>query len=153
MSEYGIVQIHTDEGLTDFGELSSVFARRGPCHRRRGRGAAPVVAAVAAVEATGIRTCLSAPYLWDDITVMRHLGSLESEALFARLVAANARERLAPETILEMLCINAARSAGLDTITGSLEVGKRADLVVKDPNAVEAFPGFFGVPGGLTKST
>ena len=40
-----------------------------------------------AVEATGIRTCLSAPYLWDDITVMRHLGSLESEALFARAPA------------------------------------------------------------------
>ena len=40
-----------------------------------------------------------------------------------------------------MLCINAARSAGLDAITGSLEVGKRADLVIKDPSAAEAWPG------------
>ena len=30
VSEYGIVRIHTDEGLTGLGELSSVFARRGP---------------------------------------------------------------------------------------------------------------------------
>ena len=30
VSEYGIVQVHTDEGLTGLGELSSVFARRGP---------------------------------------------------------------------------------------------------------------------------
>ncbi len=68
-------------------------------------------------------------------------SALGDEAVLAHLVAANAGERLAPETILEMLCINAARSAGLDTITGSLEVGKRADLVVKDPNAAEAYPG------------
>ena len=30
VSEHGIVQVHTDEGLTGLGELSSVFARRGP---------------------------------------------------------------------------------------------------------------------------
>ena len=41
----------------------------------------------AAVETAGIRTCLAAPYLWDDITVMQHLGSLESEALFTRAPA------------------------------------------------------------------
>ena len=29
-NEYGIVQVRTDEGLTGLGELSSVFARRGP---------------------------------------------------------------------------------------------------------------------------
>ena len=63
------------------------------------------------------------------------------EALVAQLLAANAGEPLAPETILEMLTINAARSAGLETITGSLEAGKRADLVVTDPDAAEAYPG------------
>ena len=30
VSEHGIVQVHTDEGLSGLGELSSVFARRGP---------------------------------------------------------------------------------------------------------------------------
>ena len=63
------------------------------------------------------------------------------EALAAQLLAANAGDPLAPEAILEMLTINAARSAGLGAITGSLEVGKRADLVVSDPDAAEAWPG------------
>ena len=62
------------------------------------------------------------------------------EALAAQLVAANAGEPLAPETILEMLTINAARAAGLGELTGSLELGKRADFVVTDPDAPEAFP-------------
>ena len=62
------------------------------------------------------------------------------EALAAQLVAANAGELLAPESILEMLTINAARAAGLGATTGSLEAGKRADLVVTDPDAAEAFP-------------
>ncbi len=62
------------------------------------------------------------------------------EALLAYLVAANAGELLAPETILEMLTVNAAHAAGLGAMTGSLEVGKRADLVVSDPNAAEAYP-------------
>ena len=62
------------------------------------------------------------------------------EALAAHLVAANAGELLAPEAILEMLTVNAARAAGLGAITGSLEVGKRADLVVTEPNAAEAYP-------------
>ena len=62
------------------------------------------------------------------------------EALAAQLVAANAGEPLAPETILEMLTINAARAAGLGELTGSLEAGKRADFVVTDPDAPEAFP-------------
>ena len=68
-------------------------------------------------------------------------SALGDEALLAHLVAANSGQQLAPETILEMLCINAARSAGLESITGSLEVGKRADLVVKDPDEPEAYPG------------
>ena len=44
-------------------------------------------ATAAAAEAAGIRICLSEPYLWDDVGVMRHLGSLESQALFARAPA------------------------------------------------------------------
>ena len=46
-------------------------------------------------------------------------SALGDEALLAHLVAANAGERLAPETILEMLSINAARSAGLEVSVGS----------------------------------
>ena len=44
-------------------------------------------ATAAAAEAAGIRICLAEPYLWDEVGVMRHLGSLESQVLFARAPA------------------------------------------------------------------
>ena len=67
--------------------------------------------------------------------------TMGDEALAAHLVAMNAGERLAPESILEMQTINAATAAGLDAITGSLEPGKRADLVVRKRDSAEAYPG------------
>ncbi len=68
-------------------------------------------------------------------------STIGDEALTSHLVAANAGRRLSPETILEMQTINGARSAGLDRITGSLEVGKRADLVIANALAPDAYPG------------
>ena len=67
-------------------------------------------------------------------------SAIGDESLAAHLVAANAGHPLSPETILEMQTINAARSAGLGRLTGSLEPGKRADLVVSWPRAAEAYP-------------
>ena len=67
-------------------------------------------------------------------------STIGDEALAAHLVAANAGYRLSPETILEMQTVNAARAAGLGGLTGSLEPGKRADLVVSFPGAAEAYP-------------
>lgn len=67
-------------------------------------------------------------------------STIGDESLAAHLVAANAGYRLSPETIVEMQTVNAARSAGLGELTGSLEPGKRADLVVSWP-AAEAYPG------------
>ena len=68
-------------------------------------------------------------------------SSIGDEALTAHLVAMNTGHRLSPEKILEMQTINAARSAGLDAITGSLTVGKRADFVVTNPYSPDAYPG------------
>lgn len=47
---------------------------------------------------------------------------------------------LSPGALLEMQTINAATAAGLDAELGSLEVGKRADVVVRSPKAAEAYP-------------
>jgi 5-methylthioadenosine/S-adenosylhomocysteine deaminase len=44
------------------------------------------------------------------------------------------------ETVLEMATIDGARSLGLDADTGSLEVGKRADLIVVDTNRPHLVP-------------
>ncbi len=49
-------------------------------------------------------------------------------------------EPLPADALLEMQTINAAAAAGLDTELGSLEPGKRADVVVRSPRAAGAFP-------------
>lgn len=73
-----------------------------------------------------------------DITTDASVGS---SAAAAHLAAGNARTPLAPEEILEMQTVRAARVAGLEGEIGSLEPGKRADIVIRSPLAPEAQPG------------
>ena len=47
---------------------------------------------------------------------------------------------LSPGALLEMQTINAAAAAGLDADLGSLESGKRADVVVRSAGVAEAYP-------------
>ncbi len=47
---------------------------------------------------------------------------------------------LSPGVLLEMQTINAASAAGMDADLGSLESGKRADVVVRSAGAAEAYP-------------
>jgi 5-methylthioadenosine/S-adenosylhomocysteine deaminase len=49
---------------------------------------------------------------------------------------------IAPEQVVEMATINGARCAGLATRTGSIEVGKEADLVLFDTTYPEWQPLF-----------
>ncbi|MBM3596989.1 MAG: amidohydrolase family protein [Alphaproteobacteria bacterium] len=48
---------------------------------------------------------------------------------------------LVPEEILEMLTLGGARAAGLETIIGSIEPGKRADVVIRSARLAELGPG------------
>ena len=50
------------------------------------------------------------------------------------------QDPLSPGTLLEMQTINAATAAGMDAEIGSLESGKRADVVVRSAGAAEAYP-------------
>lgn len=45
------------------------------------------------------------------------------------------------EAILSMLTFNAAKTLGIDDITGSIEEGKRADLVIWSANPITSFKG------------
>ena len=56
-------------------------------------------------------------------------------------LAAEAGQPIASEDAIEMATLGAARAAGLDRLLGSLEPGKRADLVVRQRDAVELGPG------------
>ena len=47
---------------------------------------------------------------------------------------------LSPGPLLEMQTLNAAAAAGLGGELGSLEVGKRADIVVRSTRSPEAYP-------------
>ena len=47
---------------------------------------------------------------------------------------------VSPEALLEMQTINAAAAAGMDAELGSLEPGKRADLVIRSAGVAEAYP-------------
>jgi len=60
------------------------------------------------------------------------------------LAAQNARYRspaaIMPEDVVKAATINAARNLGLDTITGSLKRGKRADVIVLSPSMPKVWP-------------
>jgi 5-methylthioadenosine/S-adenosylhomocysteine deaminase len=56
-------------------------------------------------------------------------------------LAAEAGQPIVSEDAIEMATLGAARAAGLDRLVGSLEPGKRADLVVRRRDAVELGPG------------
>jgi cytosine/adenosine deaminase-related metal-dependent hydrolase len=58
----------------------------------------------------------------------------------AYLIAASIRKPLTPAAIIEMQTIEAAFAAGLEKEIGSLEPGKRADIVIRDSASPETFP-------------
>jgi 5-methylthioadenosine/S-adenosylhomocysteine deaminase len=56
-------------------------------------------------------------------------------------LAAEAGQPIDSEDAIEMVTLGGARAAGLDRLIGSLEPGKRADIVVRQRDAVELGPG------------
>jgi len=56
------------------------------------------------------------------------LAELQSAALLAKLES-NEATAISASTALEMATLNGAKALGIDTITGSLEVGKAADMI------------------------
>ena len=60
--------------------------------------------------------------------------------LTAHQVAQSYADPVSPGTLLEMQTLNAAAAAGLQAELGSLEPGKRADVVVRSNRSSEAYP-------------
>lgn len=59
----------------------------------------------------------------------------------AHNLAAEAGQPIVAEDVIEMVTLGGARAAGLDRLIGSLEPGKRADIVIRRTDAVELAPG------------
>ena len=66
-------------------------------------------------------------------------GEMRTAALLAKAVARDAAA-VPARVALRMATINGARALGLDTICGSLEVGKAADMIAIDLNQVDTQP-------------
>ena len=58
----------------------------------------------------------------------------------ARFVSQTYGDTLTPEALLEMQTIHAASAAGMASELGSLEAGKRADVVLRNRGAAEGYP-------------
>ncbi len=67
------------------------------------------------------------------------LGEMRSAALLGKAVAANACA-LPAEQVLRMATLNGARALGLGDVTGSLEVGKAADITAIDLHRLNTQP-------------
>ena len=62
--------------------------------------------------------------------------------LAAHLASRAGDDPLPPEVLLEMQTINGAAAAGLQSELGSLEPGKRADVVLRSPRAAGTYPAY-----------
>ena len=68
-------------------------------------------------------------------------SSAGDAGFLAFVMSAEVGQVLAAEEVLEMLTLSGARAAGLSAIIGSIEPGKRADVVVRSARLAELGPG------------
>lgn len=109
-------------------------------------GLAPVPAMLAKDVAVGLGT--------DGAASNNDLNMWEAMDFAAKLhkFASNDPKTLPAEAAFEMATIRGARALHLDNITGSLEPGKRADIVIVDMDSMHQTP-YFNVYSSLVYST
>ncbi|HZD58457.1 MAG TPA: amidohydrolase [Anaerolineales bacterium] len=104
-----------------------------------GYGIAPISHMLSRGIPIGLGTDGAASYTYDMLEVGRTAAMLQKAT---KLDA----EAVTAEQILEMLTINGARVLGIEDQVGSLETGKRADILVIDFNQPHLLPGGRWVP-------
>ncbi len=98
------------------------------CNMYLGSGIAPIVEMLNLGLVVGIGTddaCAS-----DSVNM---ISSMKFAALLQKVKTLDASS-ITAEKVLEMSTIDAAKALGMENLIGSLEVGKRADVIILDPN-------------------
>lgn len=118
-----------------------IFAKRGvgvahnpQCNMKLASGVAPIVELLRAGIKVGIGTDGTASN--NDLDVLEEIRT----AAFLQKLSTGDPTSLNAQQALEMATIGAARVLGMDDIIGSLEVGKRADVIILDMDQPHAHP-------------
>jgi len=104
-----------------------------------GYGIAPIPRMISSGITVGLGTDGAASYTYD----MLEIG--KTAAMLQKVDKMDA-EALTAEKVLQMMTIDGAAVLGLDKISGSIEIGKQADLIMIDNNCSNLLPGGRAVP-------
>ena len=136
--------VHVDEGeIRALKEAGAGIAHNPTSNLKLGSGVAPVVRMLALGAAVGIGTDGAASNNDLDMFEEMRLAALLAKGVSGDPTAMPARQALAMATRM------GARAMHCDAITGSLEPGKRADLIVVDLDRSHNVPRFDRDPNGV----
>jgi 5-methylthioadenosine/S-adenosylhomocysteine deaminase len=136
--------VHVDEGeIRTLKNFSAGVAHNPTSNLKLGAGVAPVAKMLALGVDVGIGTDGAASNNDLDMFEETRLAALLAKGMGGDPTALPARLALAMATRL------GARALHLDHLTGSLEPGKRADLIVVDLTGVQNVPAFHRDPNGV----
>jgi 5-methylthioadenosine/S-adenosylhomocysteine deaminase len=136
--------VHVDEGeIRTLREAGAGIAHNPTSNLKLGSGVAPVVKMLEIGAAVGIGTDGTASNNDLDMFEELRLAALLAKGIGGDPTALPARQALAMATRI------GARALHCDAITGSLEPGKRADLIVVDVGGTHQAPRFGRDPNGV----
>jgi cytosine/adenosine deaminase-related metal-dependent hydrolase len=149
-----MVNLDLEVDLPLLSSTKTAVAHNPSSNLKLASGVAPIPAMLAAATSNPITIGLGT----DGAPCANHYDMIQEMHLAAILhKGVNNNAALVPaETALEMATINGARALGLEKDIGSLEVGKKADLVVLDPygrGGISAAPWHWDDIGGVNPVT
>jgi cytosine/adenosine deaminase-related metal-dependent hydrolase len=127
--------LHVDEAeIAQMAEAGVTVAHNARSNGKGGRGIAPVEAMRRAGLAVGLAS--DGPMSGNTLDLFAQFAPA---GMFQKLLG-RSRKPLAAREIVRMATIEGARVLGLDAVTGSIEPGKRADLIMLDLSAPRLQP-------------
>ena len=129
----------SDDEIQLAADTGTKIAHNPVANMHLGYGVAPITQMLKAGIKIGLGTDGAASYTYD----MLEIG--KTAAMLQKAVKMDA-EALTAEKVLQMLTIDGAEVLGLEKNTGSIEVGKQADIIIMDTNSPHILKGGRPVP-------